>query len=253
MDFQLDGKVAILTGGTHGIGLAIALALHQEGCRVAVCSRYATKRLPAPPRGILVIEGDVTDPGTPEAVVTQASGWLGHIDILVNNVGGGGRWGSEDYLATPDITWEQVYAINTGVAARFTQLCVPYMRNQRWGRVVTISSIHGREAGGRPWFAAAKAAEIAMMKSYSQQKHLVRAGITFNTACPGNILIPDTGWDEMLRTEPEKFQAFCESLPLGRLGRPEEVANLVTFLCSPLAGYINGACIVVDGGESKAF
>lgn len=266
MDLGLEGRVAIVTGGTHGIGWAIGWLLREEGCLTTVCSRRATERL-GPNQGdnLLIIDGDVTDPDGPQKVIDATLNRWGHIDILVNNVGGGGRWGSPDPDAEywsniwyPGVeywgnVWQKVMYTNLRAAVQFTNGVLPSMSGHGWGRVVTISSIHGREAGGRPWFAAAKSAQIAMMKSYAQQKRLARANITFNTVCPGSIMIPDTGWEREAKERPDEYASFCANLPMGRLGKPEEVASVVTFLCSEQARYVSGACFVVDGGESKAF
>ena len=151
-------------------------------------------------------------------------------DMLINNVGGGGRFGTDD----------EVWAKNVTAMMRLTAWALPHMISKGWGRVVTISSIHGREYGSRPIFMAAKAAQIAYMKGLSKDKRYVRAGITFNTVCPGNVEVEG------------KPKVDEDALPLGRMGRPEEVAKLVAFLCSNDAAYINGSCITIDGGESNA-
>jgi 3-oxoacyl-[acyl-carrier protein] reductase len=128
------------------------------------------------------------------------------------------------------------------------------MRRQRWGRVVTITSVLGIEAGGKPWFNVAKAAQTTLMKNLSRNKALVRSGITFNSVAPGAIMIPDTGWEKELQRDPAEFEKLLDqSFPLGRLGTPEEVADVVAFICSDRARLVNGAAIVVDGGESHAF
>jgi 3-oxoacyl-[acyl-carrier protein] reductase len=137
--------------------------------------------------------------------------------------------------------------------ARLTRMILPDMIEQKWGRVLTISSIYGREAGGRPWFAAAKSAQIALMKSLSRTPEYVRNGITFNTVAPGAIMIPDTGWDKLQKKNPTEYNRILEDLPMGRMGTPEDVANVVTFLCSDAARFVNGSCVVVDGGESRSF
>jgi len=99
----------------------------------------------------------------------------------------------------------------------------------------------------------AKNAEISLMKTLAMNPDLARDGITFNTVAPGSVMIEDTGWDRERREHPEAFKQFTEQLPLGRLGQPEEVADIVVFLCSERASWVNGACIVVDGGESRSF
>ena len=175
------------------------------------------------------------------------------IHVLVNNVGGGGRWGSPLVEETSEDVWLDVYNKNALAAIRFTMRVIPLMRKQKWGRVVTIASVHGREGGGQPWFNMAKSAEISLMKTLAINPDLARDGITFNSIAPGAIVIPDTGWEKKQKENPEKFKKFVEQLPFGRLGTPEEVANVVAFLCSEKANLVNGACIAIDGGESKSF
>lgn len=207
MNLNLKGKRALVTGGSRGIGKSIAKGLFIEGCVVEICSRT---------KGIII-----------DVIKDDLSKIDGNYDILINNVGGGGRWGNENYEDFNE--WEEVYEKNAGVARKLTMKCIPYMKNKKWGRVVTISSIYGKESGGRPWFNMAKAAEISLMKNLAGKYN----GVTFNTVAPGHIDVNNG-----------KYQGE---------GRPYDVANLVTFLCSSKAGYINGACITVDGGESKSF
>ena len=207
MNLGIEGKRALVTGGSKGIGLAIVDALRAEGCEVTSLSRAT---------GF-----DALQPWTyPDAA---------DYDILINNVGGGGRWGSA-FVDTPEKIWQEVMAKNLWAALRFTRLCLPGMLARSWGRVVTIGSIYGKEAGGRPWFTVAKAAEIALMKSLAIQP---RPGITFNSVCPGPIDV-----------SPEQD---------GLDPKPQVVAPLVAFLCSQQAAHISGACITCDGGESRSF
>lgn len=261
MNYGLRGKRALVTGGSHGIGLAVAKALVAEMCHVAICSRSperlaeAERALRSPSVEIMAIQADVLDSAQIEAMKQNIDeGWLGEIDILVNNVGGGGRWGMPLVEDTPISVWDSVYRKNAGAAVDFTRWAIPRMRRRRWGRVVTIASIYGREGGGRPWYTMAKAAEIGLMKSLATTPYLVQDGITFNTVAPGSIMIPDTGWDEFRQNDPVMFAEQVNSdFPLSRLGTPEEVAAVVLFLCSTHASLVNGACIVVDGGESAGF
>ncbi len=221
-------RSALVTGGTKGIGLAICDRLAKDGVKVIVCSRHKPARFPY-------------DWFRYDALEKVAEFSLSNeIDMLINNVGGGGRWGS-DFMQTEFKTYLDVFAKNAWSAVNFTKLFAPRMASRGWGRVVTIASIYGRESGGRPWFDMAKSAEIALMKSLSKDKSLVRAGVTFNTVAPGHIHVdgkPD---------EPD------EQFPLGRMGTAEEVANVVAFLCSDEASLVNGACVVVDGGESNSY
>lgn len=260
MDLALKGKYALVTGGSHGIGKSIALALAGEGCHVAICARSeerlkeTEKELKAKDKQSLAIKADAMIPEDVERVMKNVTDAWGRIDILINNVGGGGRWGNEDVEKTQEDVWLDVYNKNALAAVRFTMAAIPLMRKQKWGRVITIASIYGREGGGRPWFNMAKSAEISLMKTLAMNPALARDGLTFNSVAPGVIMIPDTGWEEERKKNPEKFEEMVAGqFPLGRLGTPEEVANVVVFLCSEKASLVNGASIPIDGAESKSF
>lgn len=260
VDFGLSGKRALVTGGSHGIGLATAIGLVEAGCDVAICSRsrkrldQAYKYLSEHGPKVITLQTDVLDPNEVSAATKALDLAWGGIDILINNVGGGGRWGSPNVEETDRVVWDEVYRKNTGAAIDFTRWAIPHMRTRKWGRVVAIASIFGREGGGRPWFTMAKSAEIGMIKSLARTSYLIRDGITFNTVAPGSIMIPDTGWADEQHSDPDAFsKRMDKEFPLGRLGTPEEVASVVVFLCSMQASLVNGACIPVDGGESHSF
>ena len=260
MDLGIKEKYALVTGGSHGIGRSIALALAEEGCNVAVCARNKGRieetvaELKVKGVQSVGIQADVMILADIERVMKTIMDCWGTIHILVNNVGGGGRWGRDEVEETSEDVWLDVYTKNALAAIRFSMKAIPFMRKQKWGRVVTISSTYGREGGGRPWFNMAKSAEISLMKTMAMDSRLARDGITFNTVAPGAIMIPDTGWEKERNRDPDGFRKMVESqFPLGRLGTPEEVANAVVFLCSERASLVNGACIAVDGGESKSF
>ncbi|MDP2949789.1 MAG: SDR family oxidoreductase [Chloroflexota bacterium] len=223
MNLNLTGKRALVTGGTRGIGLAIAQELYAEGCTVAVCARKA-----ASIRGCKVITANCDIPDDRVRVIRETMAALGGLDILVNNVGGMGR-----VECTPGAVeeWQAIMNRNAWAAAHFTMMTLQYMREHHWGRVVTIASVYGKEAGGTPWFNMAKAAEIAFMKNLALS---AQPDITFNSVCPGPIRVGNP-------------------LEAGRMGKPEDVAHLVAFLCSDKARWVNGACITVDGGESRSF
>lgn len=210
MDLNIKGKRALVTGGSKGIGKAIAESLKSEGVEVTILSRTEGLKI--------------------DVMKDDLSSIDGNYDILINNVGGGGTWGSENYELFNE--WDEVYKKNAGAAIKLTMHCLPYMKSRKWGRIITISSIYGKESGGRPWFVIAKAAEIALMKSLAGKYE----GVTFNTIAPGYIDVGKPFLDK------PKF-----------LGKPEDVAGIVTFLCSEKAEFVNGACIVVDGGESRSF
>lgn len=259
MELGIKGKNAFVTGGSHGIGCAIALGLAAEGVNVAICSRTdervnaTVKEIEAFGVKAFGVTGDVLNAEDIETIFNKVSNEFKTIDILVNNVGGGGSWGSENVEETSDEVWMQVYTKNALAAVRFTMRALPLMRKKKWGRVVSIASKYGKEAGGRPWFTMAKSAEIALMKTLALDPKLARAGITFNSVAPGNILIPETGLAKMQSEEPQKFAALLESSPRGRMGTAKEVADAVIFLCSERASHVTGALLAVDGGETKSF
>lgn len=256
----MAGKYALVTGGSHGIGRSTALILAEEGCNLAICARNKERAEKAvqeiKTKGVqaIGISADVMIAEDVDRVIKTIIDSWGTIHILINNVGGGGRWGSEIIEETSEQVWMEVYNKNALAAIRFTMRAIPFMRKQKWGRVVTIASIYGREGGGRPWFNMAKSAEISLMKTLAMNPALARDGITFNSVAPGAIMIPDTGWDRERKENPQEFGKLLDrQFPLGRLGTPEEVANVVVFLCSEKASLVNGASIPVDGGESKSF
>ena len=258
--YNLKQKNVLVTGGTHGIGLAIAKELFFHGCNIAVCSRSEDKLektksfFESKKANFISFKADVLNDQDCDSVMDGIKKQWGTLDILINNVGGGGRWGKENIEETDYIVWKEVYQKNANAAILFTRKALPLMRKKKWGRVINITSILGKEGGGRPWFNMAKAAEVAMMKTLSMTKYLVRNGITFNSVAPGGIYIPGAGFEDELKKNPEKFKKMIdEEYPLGRMGKPEEVAHVVSFLCSDLASLVNGAQIVVDGGQTKAY
>jgi 3-oxoacyl-[acyl-carrier protein] reductase len=260
MDLGLKGKYALVTGGSYGIGRSIALALAEEGCNVAICARNKEQIeetvIELKARGIqsIGIPADVMIPADIERVMKTVIDSWGTIHILVNNVGGGGRWGSAIVEETSEDVWLDVYNKNVLAAIRFTMKAIPFMRRQKWGRVVTITSIQGREGGGRPWYNMAKSAEISLMKTLAMNRQLSKYSITFNSIAPGAIIFTGNEWDILRKENPKEFERMIDwKHPLGRLGTPEEVANVVVFLCSEKASLVNGASIPVDGGESKSF
>ena len=256
---SLAGRKALVTGGTHGIGFAVASELASQGADVAVLSRsedrleQASLELRRHGCEVLSLKADALDPVGIDIVWSQLQREWAGVDILVNNVGGGGRWGNSSILDTEDRVWSEVYQKNVGVSIQLTKLALPFMLEKKWGRVVAITSIYAQISGGKPWFNVAKVAQRTVVQNLARTKEFARNGVTFNSVAPGAIFVPNTGWDALKSNSPDEYRAFEDSLPLGRLGRPEEVAKVVGFLCSPGAALVNGATVVVDGGESSEF
>ncbi len=249
VDLGIGGKVALVTAGTKGIGLGIAHALAAEGARVAVAARTEVdvKRTAQSLSGLGVVADLLTEAGCRRAV-SETEQMLGPVDILINNLGvrAGSSWAD-----TGPAEFESAFVGNLGVSTRMTQLVLPGMLERGWGRVVVIASVYGREAGGAPAYNAAKAAEISFTTSLARE--VASQGVTVNCVAPGSILWEGGGWYRRQQADPEGIDAFVRAeMPLGRFGVVEEVANVVAFVCSQQASLLNGACIAVDGGQSRS-
>ena len=254
---RFAGKVAIVTGSTRGLGLAIARALIEEGCRVTICARgdeglkgAVTKlqQIGGNTDPLLAIKADVSTESGIRDVVSRTVETFGGLDILVNNVGlarGGG------IVETTDLEWQDAFDQTLFPAIRASRLAVPHLRRRGGGSIVMIASIWGRESGGRMTYNAVKAAEISLAKAMAQQ--LARDNIRVNSVAPGSILFPGGSWDRRVKDDPEGMAEFVRrELPFGRFGRPEEVGAVVAFLVSPRASWISGASVPVDGCQSRS-
>lgn len=256
MDLQLTDKVAIVTGSSRGLGLACAQALAREGCRVCMCARNAD--VLAQSAGTLAAEvgagrihavpADVAAAEDIAHVVDETLERFGGLDILVNNVGMGE---GTTLLDTPDERWREAFDQTLLPAVRASRLAVPQMRARGGGVILMIASIYGRESGGRMTYNAIKAAEISLAKSLAQQ--LAADNIRVNSVAPGSILFRGGTWERRQQADPEAIAEFVRrELPFGRFGRLEEVGAVVAFLASPCASWVSGACITVDGCQSRS-
>ena len=246
MNLKIQGKYALVTGGTHGIGRSIALALADEGCHVAVCSRTkervaeTVKELESRGVSALGIQADVMREKDIRKVMQKVIGEWGTLHILVNNVGGGGRWGKEIIEETEERVWLEVFNKNVLAAVRFTMSAIGYMRKQKWGRVVTVTSIYGRETGGRPWYCMAKTAQTSLMKSLAKYHYLVRDGITFNSVALG-LALSLMGWDESKKKKDTCRKFIHEFSHSGAC--TVEVAAVVVFSVLRGASLLNGVSL----------
>jgi 3-oxoacyl-[acyl-carrier protein] reductase len=252
MNLQLEGKVALITGASKGIGKATARAFADEGCNLALCARdagaltAARDELAATGVRVAAVTADVCDGADAERLVETCVRELGGLDILINNVGGG--TGASRLLETTDDDWRQTYEINLVQTARMMRLAVPRMQAQ--GAVVNIASISGwsPQLVGRGQYGAAKAALIFDAERWALE--FVPYKVRVNTVSPGSILCPGNGWDQFRQREPEMFAEYeRDGFPMGRLGHVQEVADVFVFLASPRANWITGRNIPVDGLE----
>ena len=256
MELNLKNKIALVTGGSRGIGEGIVAGLAAEGCKVITCARNEDA-LKASVAGqvekgndVSGIAVDITAPNAAEGLVEQIAARHGRIDVLVNNVGGNCR-GEFDSLT--DENWEELLNLNLTSHIRVSRAVVRGMKKQGSGSIIFIASIFGREAGGKGLsiYNTTKSAMISMAKIMAIE--LAGQGIRVNSVAPGSIRFPGGSWDKRCIEDPEGMAKFTEqNLPLGRFGTREEVANVVAFLASERASLVTGTCINVDGCQSKS-
>ncbi|MBI2878771.1 MAG: 3-oxoacyl-[acyl-carrier-protein] reductase [Candidatus Rokubacteria bacterium] len=243
---KLAGRTAVVTGGSRGIGRAIALALAEEGADVAInyvanegAAKAVAEELKRRGRRTLAVRADVSDFQDAQRMAEEARKALGDIDILVNNAG---VTSDKTFVTMEPATWRRVLSINLDGVFNCTKVLVGPMIERGWGRIVNITSVIGQIGNfGQANYAASKAGVMAMTKSLARE--LAGKGVTVNAVAPGFI---ET---ELVDTIPERVrQRLLDQIPLKRFGRAEEVARAVVYLVSSDGDYITGAELPVNGG-----
>ena len=246
MKIDLTGKRAIVCGGSRGIGRATALAMAQAGAAVSICARGADA-LEATRKDISAIGHhthaaicDLADEASINAYTATAAEELGGIDILVNNASGFGQ--------SDDVTgWDLSYNVDIMATVHASHAAIGHLKAAR-GCIINISSISALRASARSApYGAAKAAVIHY--TLSQAQMYARDGVRANVISPGSVEFPGGLWEQRKSSNPNLYNAILRSIPFGRLGHPEEIANVAVFLASPLASWVTGQAISVDGGQ----
>ncbi|WP_342669114.1 SDR family NAD(P)-dependent oxidoreductase [Belnapia moabensis] len=244
--FDFKGKRVVVCGGSRGIGRSIALGFAQAGAAVSICARSAgpleAARAEIAGHGVQAHAAGC-DLGDREAVrgyVAAAAEALGGIDVLVNNASGFGSQDTEEH-------WAQGLSVDVMATVRATHAALPFLEAGR-GSIINVSSISGYRPSVRtPAYAAVKA--LLINYTTSQAAMYAPKGIRVNAVAPGSIEFPGGSWEQRRTSNPELYNSILGSIPFGRLGTPEEVANVAMFLASPLAGWVTGQTVIVDGGQ----
>jgi NAD(P)-dependent dehydrogenase (short-subunit alcohol dehydrogenase family) len=266
MNLDLNDRVAVVTGASKGIGLAVTRRLLDEGARVAATSRNRSSALEELTGDLLHVPADLMDSRAPAEVVSVAVEAFGGLDILVNNAGGpppGTKLPRFGFLDLTDDDWREMFEFNLFSAVRASRAAVPLLVERGGGAIVNVSSVHGRQPSAvNVDYGAAKAALINLTKALSEE--FGPRGVRVNSVCPGPVITPwwtdDGGAADILaaQTGADRDSLLATVVPemmqltTGRLVDPAEIADAVAFLASPRSGSTTGAEVVVDSGMVKA-
>ncbi|WP_439534412.1 SDR family NAD(P)-dependent oxidoreductase [Polymorphobacter sp.] len=249
MDLKLKGLKAILAGASKGIGRYTAEALAAEGVDIAFCARdqgsidATSAALSAHGGKVLGASVDLSDPAAYRAWVDEAAAALGGCDIFISFASAGGPPASED-------SWKNAFEIDLMGTWRGINAAVPYLEKSEAASIIVVgTNVSIEPAFGPQPYAAMKAAITHHAGALAQR--LAPQGIRVNTVSPGPIFIDEGSWDKIKQGRPEMYDATVAKVPAGRLGKPEEVAAAIVFLCSPVVGFISGTNLVIDGAMTK--
>lgn len=246
--FRLDGRAALVTGGSKGLGRSMALALAEAGADVAICSRNgfeateaAAEIAQATGRKVIGVACDVTDPASVRRLTQECEEEFGKVDILLNNAGINVRKPTTE-LTEED--WDSVIDITVKGSFLCSQALLPGMIERKWGRIVMLGSIMSYVAiAGRSAYATAKAGVLGLTKALALEG--APHGVTVNCLCPGPF---ETPMNRVLMNDPVAYQSFLAKIPLGRWGQPEELGPAIVYLCSPASAFMTGTSLTIDGG-----
>lgn len=258
MNLSLQNRVALIAGSSRGIGKAIASAFLREGCRVCVTGRGEAPlsstleelRSEFGEECVISFCGDLTDPAKVQHALRTAYSRWNRLDIVVANLGSGtGKAGWQ--LESEE--WERLFRLNFWGSVKLAQAAIPLIAESQHGALLFIASITGVEATPAPLpYSAAKAALINYSKNLATQ--VARLGVRVNCIAPGNVLFPGGSWERHIENNKDRVMEMIDSsVPLGRFGTPEEIADIAVFLCSDAASFMTGACVKADGGQTRSF
>ncbi|WP_100330625.1 SDR family NAD(P)-dependent oxidoreductase [Bacillus xiapuensis] len=250
MDLQLQDKNVLITGGSKGIGKAIARVFVSEGANVGIAARdiQALESAKAELGGkVAVYSADVAKSEERKELIQSFVSEHKTVDVLINNAGGSSGGAATE---TEMDVFYQAMELNYFSAVHLSKLAIEHMKRAGKGAIINITSVFGRESGGKVTYNNAKSALISYTKALADE--VIADGIRVNSIAPGSILHETGNWKKRFEKDPEKIRAFVKrEIPAGRFGTPEEIANVAAFLASDKASWIVGASINVDGGQSR--
>jgi 2-deoxy-D-gluconate 3-dehydrogenase len=245
--FKLDGKVALVTGASSGLGQAIAIALAEAGADIACHARSTGKadetaaRIESIGRRTVTVTGDMADKAAPVRIVEETIAHFGKIDILINNAGTIARAPAVDYL---DDAWTSVIEVNLSSVFRLSQAAGRHMVEQGFGKIVNIASLLSFQGGITvPAYTASKSGVAGLTKALANE--WAKSGVNVNAIAPGYMVTNNT---KALRADENRNRQILERIPAGRWGEPDDLAGAAVFLSSAASDYLNGHILVVDGG-----